>query len=68
MEVEEEENNQANQQNIHPNNPIDTSRSSIDNSSNEKDYPYLFLLLMQAFVYFEIIVCENQRFCIMYWN
>ena len=32
------------------------------------NYDQYIWMLMQVVVYFEIIVCENKTFCIMYWT
>ena len=34
-------------------------------TKNDNQYNWM---LMQDVVYFEITVCENQTFCIMYWT
>ena len=70
MEFEDEEKNHVNEQNIRPNNPIYASGSSTDNNSI-KDWWSIFFMLMPFevdFVYFEIIVYENQTFCIIKGN
>jgi hypothetical protein len=64
MELEEEENNRCNQQNIFQITQVMEVARALTTVPMKNDDQYIWIS-MQAVVFFEIIVCENQTFCLM---